>query len=136
MKLKRLFSIALIAVAAIAFTGCEEYKEGYQPMLWAYSSSMYDRFPGEEKTINVASSGESLRFNCINRHAIWFSKADPSDLFSSSEISAQGFYNGSIRSLQFTIEFEANTTGEERTLTVVAGGDGGSFTFNFVQPAM
>lgn len=136
MKLKIFFILAIVAVAGLSFTACDSTEaEGYQSLMWVPANAMYDRFPGTEIEIPVPAGGIQSRYICQNQRSIWFGAADPADEFASKSISAEGFYSATIYNLLFDIEFEPNTTGEERQVKIVTKGAGGSFTFTFTQAA-
>lgn len=128
--------ILYLAVAAVlpCFTACDDSDAStFGPLLWAYSSDEHSRFPGDEITIDVDRDGHDFKFRCVSRHHTWFAGATPSSVSTAEEVSEEGFYEGRMRNTTFDISFAPNTSGASREVKVRTAGDGGSFTFVFVQ---
>lgn len=138
MKKMKIWRIMFMALAVFYLASCSDAKDGdWDPMVWKAEVSVQS----SDGAYIVSPAGDELTFSCRNYSRPWIENAESGGEYIFPHREANDFctitaewFKAEISENRLSVVFDANETGENRTvqLTVTAGDI--FHTFKFKQP--
>lgn len=131
--MKRLAFFLMLAIATVAFNGCNDPDGKWGPMKWSgIPSAMKD---GQ---LTVPAEGGSFVFSSTNYGSFWIAGIQINDAYidlSSNYLVEGDWFTVKVVGNQLLIDISRNDTGRPRSLTVIPQAGDAFGQFGFIQEA-